>query len=178
MERTLVSEQSRLDFTPRAVGSGSAVPPAEMSADRPTVACTRAVLLLDRVHAAAAGALDGHNSSVVSAALASRLLTFLEGHLAAFRYTSPGGLRLKRDLAEYSRMLQAWGLSPSSIAQTRLAELGALANLLVAPRPALTGLLSGEGLGLAVSREDSLRFVALRDDYRRNDKAFSQLAGL
>lgn len=177
VERTLGAEQSRLDFTPRAVGSGSALPPAEMSADRPTVACTRAVLLLDRVQAAAAGALDAHNCSVVCAALASRLLSFLEGHLAAFRYTSPGGLRLKRDLAEYSRMLLSWGLSPTSAAQARLAELSALTNLLVAPRPALAGLLGGEGLGLAVSRDEALRFLALRDDYRRNDKAFTQLGG-
>ncbi len=45
----------------------------------------------------------------------------------------------------------------------------------MAPRPALAGLLGGEGLGAAVQREEALRWLALRADFRKNDRVFSAL---
>ena len=176
-ERTLTAEQAKSDFAPKPVGKSSDDAAPELAADRPTVACMRVVLLLGRVHAAASSALDGHNCLALCSALAERLLAVLEQHLLAFRYTPAGGLRLKRDLAEYGTQLSAWGVLPGAPSQRRLAELGALANLLVAPRPALEGLLGGEGLGLAVRREEALRWLALRADYKKGERPFSQLAG-
>jgi len=175
-ERTLTAEQAKSDFAPKPVGRSSDETAPELTADRPTVACMRVVLLLGRVHAAASGALDAHNCLALCSALAERLLVTLEQHLLAFRYTPAGGLRLKRDLAEYGSQLSAWGVQPGALPQRRLAELGALANLLVAPRPALVGLLGGEGLGLAVRREEALRWLTLRTDYKKSERPFSQLA--
>ena len=175
-ERTLTAEQAKADFAPKPVGnSGSDGTAPELAADRPTVACMRVVLLLGRVHAAAASALDSHNCLALCSALAERLLAVLEQHLVAFRYTPAGGLRLKRDLAEYGTLLTAWGILPGATPQRRLAELGALANLLVAPRPALPDMLGGTGLGLAVRREEALRWLPLRTDFKKGERPFSTL---
>ena len=176
-ERTLSAEQSKADFAPRTVGASSAdtLPAPELSADRPTVACMRVTLLIGRVHAAALAALDTQNCAAFCVALAGRLLTSLEAHLLGFRYTPAGGLRLKRDVAEYGAVLTTCGVPADSASQRRLAELGALANLLVAPKPALPGLVNGEGLGVAVRRDEALRWLPLRADYRKNDRPFSQL---
>jgi hypothetical protein len=174
-ERTLAAEQAKSDFAPKPVGKSSDDAAPELTADRPTVACMRVVLLLARVHTAASSALDAHNCLALCSALAERLLALLDQHLLAFRYTPAGGLRLKRDLAEYGTQLSAWGVLPGALPQRRLAELGALANLLVAPKPALQGLLGGEGLGLAVRREEALRWLTLRADYKKGERPFSQL---
>jgi hypothetical protein len=177
-ERTLVAEQSKSDFAPRAVGSavsGDTGAVLELTADRPTVACMRVTLALGRVHAAAASALDAHNCAAFCIALAGRLAAALEPHVTSFRYTPAGGLRLKRDLAEYGALTAAWGVPADSAVPRRLAELGALANLLVAPKPALALLLGGEGLGLAVPREEGIRWLALRADFRKGDRPFSTL---
>ena len=175
-ERTLTAEQAKSDFAPKQVGNSSsdgATP--ELTADRPTVACMRVVLLLGRVHTAASSALDAHNCLALCSALAERLLAVLEQHLVAFRYTPAGGLRLKRDLAEYGTLLTAWGILPGATPQRRVAELGALANLLVAPRPALQDMLAGAGLGLAVRREEALRWLPLRSDFKKGERPFSTL---
>jgi hypothetical protein len=179
-ERLLAAEQSKSDFAPRAVGGtvgGDAGAVPELTADRPTVACMRVSLALGRVHAAAASALDAHNCAAFCIALAGRLAAALEPHVASFRYTPAGGLRLKRDLAEYGALATAWGVPADSAVPRRLAELGALANLLVAPKPALAALLGGEGLGLAVRREEGVRWLALRADFRKGDRPFSTLVG-
>ncbi len=173
-ERTLAHEQSKADFSPKTVGNSGDAPDApQLAADRPTVACMRVVALLERVHAAASAALDAHNCLALSTSLAGRLLSMLEAHLLGFLYTPAGGLRLKRDLAEYGTLLAAWGVPQAAAPQRRLAELGALVNILIAPRPALASLLHGEGLGVAVQRPELLRWLALRGDYRKNEKAYA-----
>jgi len=179
LERVLAAEQSRADFAPKAVGAAGGAPPAleGLAADRPTVACLRACALLALVRDGAAAALDGRNAAALLAALAERLVAAAEVHWGSFRFSPQGGLRLKRDVAEFAQLLGLWGLPPLAAPQRRLAELGALASLTVAPTAALAGLVNGEGLGLAVRREEALRWLALRADFRKGERPFSLLLG-
>jgi hypothetical protein len=175
MERLLAAEQSKADFAPKLV-MGGAPGEGQMSADRPTVACYRCVSLLALVRKAATDAgLDDRNVAALGAALGDRAVGVLDTHFAAFKYSPAGGLRLKRDVTEYSALLTTWGMHPTSSALSRLAEMGALANLLVAPLTALPGLVNGEGLGVAVRRDDALAFLSRRSDFSKSKRPFSQL---
>ena len=85
-------------------------------------------------------------------------------------------MRLRRDLEEYAELLdKAWALPPTCEPLRRIAELRALAQLLVAPPTALTALVNGEGLGLAVRREEALRWLARRSDFRARERPFKTL---
>ena len=178
LERLLAAEQAKADFAPKLVmGLGGAAPTeGQLSADRPTVACYRCVSLLALVRKAAVDAgLDDRNVAALCAALGDRAVSVLDTHFAGFKFTPAGGLRLKRDVTEYAALLTGWGMHPTSAALTRLAEIGALANLLVAPLTALPGLVNGEGLGVAVRREDALAFLSRRSDYSKSKTPFAQL---
>ena len=180
MERTLQAEQAKADFAPRALGLSGGIgdtPGAGLGADRPTVACFR-VTQLARLLRAAAAPVDGRNRAALCASLAGRLVAALEVHCARFSYTPAGGLRLRRDLEEYASLLEAadgFGMQPSDEQPRRLAELRALASLLVAPPTALTSLVNGEGLGVAVRREEAVSWLPRRADFRRGERPFRML---
>jgi len=178
LERVLQAEQAKADFAPRALGLGGGAGDASgtgLGADRPTVACMR-VAQLARLICSAAAPLDARNRTALFFSLASRLVAALETHIGRFSYTPAGGLRLRRDLEEYSTLLEGdLLLSPAAEQPRRLAELRALANLLVAPPTALTALVNGEGMGVAVQREEAVRWLPRRADYRRGERPFRQL---
>jgi len=177
VERLLLAEQSKADFAPKlAMGGGSGSADGQLTADRPTVACYRATSLLGMVRSAAiAAGLDDRNVAALCASLGDRLVVILDGHFATFKYTPAGGLRLKRDVTEYTTLFTSWGLHPDSSSRIRLARMGALANLLVAPPTELPGLVNGEGLGVAVKRSDAVAMLLRRSDFSRTKRPFSQL---
>ena len=177
LERMLQG-QAKADFAPRALGlTGGANDAANagLGADMPTVACMRVMQFARLVHAASAP-LNARNRAALCVSLATRLVAALEAHCGRFSYTPAGGLRLRRDLEEYCHLLEADFALPESAEQLRrLAELRALAALLVAPPMALTALVNGEGLGVAVRREEAIRWLSLRADYHRTERPFRQL---
>ena len=181
--RALAELQSKADFAPKSVGGGAGVSGSSgaergdkaaassgfrhlaMSADRPTVACYRVAAALGDAAKTAHACLDAPNGAALCARLAERLVATLEAHFtgSGFKYTPAGGLRLKRDCAEYAGALSSWGVPPGSAPCLRLGEVARLADLLVAP----VGTISILVAGFDGARDEALRWAAMRADHRQ-----------
>eukprot|EP00887_Chlorella_sp_A99_P001500 scaffold8.g1500.t1 len=152
VDLTLAAAQQPSDFLP-----DEAAPP---SLDAPTPACAAVVALVDAAAAEAGQHLHGPNRAAFCAELGRRLHRAVAGHMLRHAYSPMGGLRWRRDLAEYGGAAARAGAAAAAAA---LEELQGLSNLLVVAPDSLLGLADGN---LRLSRRTALQYVALRADFR------------
>ncbi|XP_073122302.1 exocyst complex component SEC10b-like isoform X2 [Henckelia pumila] len=150
-ERLLSAEQKATDYC----SSDDGIVPDH----RPTNACTRIVAYLSRVLEAAFTALEGHNKQAFLTELGNRLHKGLLNHWQKFTFNPSGGLRLKRDITEYSEFVRSFN---SPTVDEKFELLGILANVFIVAPESLSTLFEGT----PSIRKDAQRFIQLRDDYK------------
>ncbi|XP_075478657.1 exocyst complex component SEC10b-like [Primulina tabacum] len=150
-ERLLSAEQKATDYC----SSDDGVVPDH----RPTNACTRVVAYLSRVLEAAFTALEGLNKQAFLTELGNRLHKGLLNHWQKFTFNPSGGLRLKRDITEYSEFVRSFN---SPTVDEKFESLGIMANVFIVAPESLSSLFEGT----PSIRKDAQRFIQLRDDYK------------
>eukprot|EP00891_Asterochloris_glomerata_P000050 jgi/Astpho2/50/fgenesh1_pg.00001_%23_28_t len=166
LDRTLTSDQKRLDFRPPE----DLAPPL----DRPTEACQLATALLAALSSSAPQTLQGSNLTAFNgeargpphcwlAACNPRLVgrqthALLLNHMQRYSFSPTGALRWKRDVTEYTDCMKELGMAAVN---ERMDELAALANILVVSPDSLLGLVDGS---LRLSHQQALKFIRLRED--------------
>lgn len=151
VERLLSTEQKPTDY--RSPDDG-------LAPDyRPTTACIRVVAYLSRVLEVAFTALEGLNKQSFLSELGNRLHKGLLNHWQKFTFSPSGGLRIKRDINEYSDFVRSFN-APSVDENFEL--LGIVANVFVVAPESLASLFEGN----PSIRKDAIRFIQLRDDYK------------
>ncbi|GLJ08267.1 hypothetical protein SUGI_0085180 [Cryptomeria japonica] len=151
VDRLLAAEQKATDY--RSLDDGIAPD------HRPTVACTRVVAYLARILDAAYSALEGLNKQAFMTELGNRLHKGLLNHWQRFTFSPSGGLRLKRDITEYTDFVRSFN---APAVDEKFESLGVLANVFVVAPESLPTLFEGN----PSIRKDALRYIQLREDYK------------
>lgn len=154
VDRTLVAEQRRSDFLPKAEGG----PALEL--ERPTDAALLATALLRAAARVATANLHGANLASFLTQLGRQVHSVLMGHMQRYVYSATGALRWKRDVTEYADWARALR---APLLDDRFQELQALGNVLVVAPTALLGLVDGS---LRISHSAALKFIRLREDFK------------
>jgi len=162
VDRLLAAEQKATDY--RSPDDGNTPD------HRPTVACTRVVAYLARILEAANSALEGLNKQAFMTELGNRLHKGLLNHWQRFTFSPSGGLRLKRDITEYTEFVRRFN---APAVDEKFELLGILANVFIVAPESLPTLFEGS----PSIRKDALRFIQLRDDYK-TAKIASRLSSL
>eukprot|EP00252_Welwitschia_mirabilis_P014977 TRINITY_DN33064_c0_g1_i1.p1 TRINITY_DN33064_c0_g1~~TRINITY_DN33064_c0_g1_i1.p1 ORF type:complete len:834 (-),score=193.38 TRINITY_DN33064_c0_g1_i1:189-2690(-) len=151
VDRLLASEQKPTDY--RTPDDGNAPD------HRPTAACTRVVAYLARILEAANSALDSLNKQAFMTTLGNRLHNCLLNHWQRFTFSPSGGLRLKREITEYTEFVRKFN---APAVDEKFESMGILANVFIVAPESLPTLFEGS----PSIRKDALRFIQLRDDYK------------
>ncbi|CAA6658071.1 unnamed protein product [Spirodela intermedia] len=151
VERLLSAEQKTTDF--RSVDDGNAPD------HRATTACTKVVAYLSRVLEVAFTALEGLNKQSFLTELGNRLHKGLLNHWQKFTFSASGGLRLKRDITEYGEFVRSFN-APS--VDEKFEQLSIIANVFIVAPESLASLFEGN----PSIRQEALRFIQLREDFR------------
>eukprot|EP00898_Chlorokybus_atmophyticus_P004489 jgi/Chlat1/5040/Chrsp329S04919 len=189
VDRTLLAEQSASDFQPKDA--------AAMPDHRSTAACTkyawvsdramsawmcvsgrvtqvvslRALELLQNTQIVVRKALDEANRQSFLTGLGFRLHSVLLTHIERFIFNSSGGLRLKRDISEYSAFVRSFN---SPAVQERFERLSTLINVFIVAPESLRQLVDTT---LGLTAQEALRYLKLREDFK-SAKIASLFAGL
>lgn len=152
VNRILFAEQRATDFKPAEHGS---------SLDhQPTSACIKVISYMEHMLDLGYESLEGLNKQAFLTELGNRLNDSLLIHWQRFTFSVSGGLRLKRDVAEYAEFVRSFKVS---IIDEKFEFLGTLANVLIVSTETLPSLIDNS---LKEAREDAVRFVKLREDFK------------
>ncbi|XP_078436856.1 exocyst complex component sec10 [Wolffia australiana] len=151
VERLLSAEQKSTDF--RSADDGTTPD------HRPTNACTKVVAYLSRVLEVAFTSLEGLNKQSFLTELGNRLHKGLLNHWQKFNFSASGGLRLKRDVTEYGEFVRSFN---APAVDEKFELLSIMANVFIVAPESLASLFEGN----PSIRQDALRFIQLREDFK------------
>lgn len=151
VERVLQAEQKATEFRPPEDGA--------LPDNRPTTACIKVKAYLERIADAVMSSLEGPNRNAFLEEVGSNLHRALLTHIQRFTFNTGGGLRLKRDVSEYTDFVRTF---KTPAVDEQFESLSALVNLFIVPPDSLRKLVDS----LNLSHKDALVYVQLRDDFR------------
>ncbi|KAK9823591.1 hypothetical protein WJX72_004079 [[Myrmecia] bisecta] len=152
VDRTLASEQKRIDFRPP-----EDLPPP---LDRPTDACLLVTALLTVLMRTAQQNLQASNLVAFNAEVGRRTHALILAHMQRYSYSPTGALRWKCDVTEYAECMRAMHIPAID---ERFEEVAALTNMLVVAPDSLLGLVDGS---LRISHQQALKYIKLREDFK------------
>ncbi|KAK9825577.1 hypothetical protein WJX74_007103 [Apatococcus lobatus] len=164
VERTLTTEQKRVDFRPMA---GMVLP-----LDQPTDACLLASSLIDALLRFASATLQATNLTSFCAEVGRKTHALLMTHMQHFSFSPAGALRWKRDVNEYTETLQVVRIQAID---EKMEELASMANMLVVAPDSLLGLVDSS---MRISHRTALATIRLREDFRTAKVGSSTLAAI
>lgn len=151
VERLLAAEQKAADFRPPEDR-----PPTD---HRPTRACMQVISYLERLVEVVQSSLEGPNRLAFMSNLGKRLHKSLLAHIQRFAFNLSGGLRLKRDFAEYSDFVRTFK-APSI--DEDFEAMGALVNLFIVAPESLPTIVESCNM----RKDDAMAYILLREDYK------------
>eukprot|EP00850_Spirogloea_muscicola_P002872 SM000011S19050 [mRNA] locus=s11:509502:515891:- [translate_table: standard] len=151
VDRLLQTEQKVADFKPPEDGN--------IPDHRPTKACSAVVAYVGRTLDVGQGSLEGPNKLAFMAEVGDRLHKCIIVHIQRFTLSPSGGLRLKRDVTEYTELVRSF---KAPQIDEKLETLGQLVNLFIVAPESLPMLLEGS----RIDPKDAARYMPLREDYK------------
>eukprot|EP00959_Pyramimonas_sp_CCMP1952_P414502 8684690-Pyramimonas_sp.AAC.1 len=180
--KQLLANQTNIDFEPN---EESMLPD-----DHPTPACTKAISCLREIYTTAREMHEDSALLSISEQLAVGVHRMLLQHILQFTFNTMGGLRLKRDLTEYSEAVTSFlTCKQNPSLEAKFKSLCSLPNIFIVPPErriftpylpnskgmvcvmamrSLPGLIDGNS---QIAREEFLRYMTRRADYQSSKLA-------
>ncbi|KAG0559057.1 hypothetical protein KC19_10G075500 [Ceratodon purpureus] len=162
VERILSAEQRATDFKPGEHGH---------SLDhQPTSACIKVISYMEHMLDAGYASLEGLNKQAFLTELGNHLYKTLLVHWERFTFSHSGGLQVKRDVAEFTEFVRSF---KAPAVDEKFERLGTLVNVLIVSTESLPTVIDSS---LKEAREEAVRFVKLREDFKKA-KLESRISG-